>query len=147
MRRVVLLVAVCALEARVIFCRALAIRGKGCVLVVLRVGFVVVRSRVGLLHQIGGLFQEGDEAFERAAIALSRVLTIELGLAGLQPPAPPGRGQSVLSDEETRHQATVLGKILARRGAFIGVRMDRVQEGRDLLEQSVSIFRRFDERG
>ena len=90
-------------------------------------------------YEIGGFFQEADLAYEQAAIAVTPA-----GLAGLT------RGVegevSFGSSEETRHRAIVLGKILARRGGMVGLRMGRVQEGSVLLERSLRLFRQFDER-
>jgi DNA-binding SARP family transcriptional activator/predicted ATPase len=81
-------------------------------------------------YEIGGLFQEADAAYERAALALEE--RIESGSEN---------ERSVLG---TRY-SVLLGKLMARRGGFIGARMGRIEEGRDLLEQSVSLFRQFDE--
>jgi len=94
----------------------------------------IEKLTVGLwfFYEIGGLLQEADASYERAAVALR----LALGDEGYQHQHP----------EETRHLAIVLGKVSARRGAFIGCRLGRFQEGRDLVEHSVSIFRRVDER-
>ncbi len=76
-------------------------------------------------YEIRGLFQEGAEAFMRAASALSGTADVEQLLC--------------------RERALTLGKVLSRRGAFVGARMGRVQEGRDLIEQSITLLSRFNE--
>jgi predicted ATPase/DNA-binding SARP family transcriptional activator len=81
--------------------------------------------------EITGLYQEADEAYARAAIALS----------------PFADDESYPNQASTRPLMALLGRILARRGGILGCRMGRVQEGRDLVEQSLPLSRRLDERG
>lgn len=70
-----------------------------------------------------GLFQEEDEAFRQAAVALS----------------PPAGTEHTLSKE----QAIVLGRVLARQGSVSGARMGRIEESRELLERSIALLSQF----
>jgi DNA-binding SARP family transcriptional activator/predicted ATPase len=82
--------------------------------------------------EIGGLFQEADEAYAGAAGALEAAVD--------------GAGAAGQDALDTRRRAILLGKILARRGAIIGLRLGRIREGRSLLERSLALFRRWNER-
>jgi predicted ATPase/DNA-binding SARP family transcriptional activator len=74
-------------------------------------------------YEIGGLWHEGEEAFGRAAAALSSGAGTEEALS--------------------KERAIVLGKALARRAAIVGTRLGGTSEGRDLLERSVALLSRF----
>lgn len=85
-----------------------------------------------LFYEMRSWYEEGEEAFARAADQLRGIGRGEL--------TPAGSGEGTQGNSEELQRALVLGKVLARQGWF-NLRLARFEQANELMQESLRLLR------